>query len=204
MPVMDGLEATRRIRKLGGDKSRTPIIALTATAKEEDREACRAAGMNAFLTKPVDRFEFQRTVEDILKVRTATLDMEQKKPERMNWSRINEIAQGDKAFEREFFDALLLQGRELINATKSLLAAGEKKEALRRLHTLKGSVGNAGAEVLAAIVGELEVSLSSDEARAFENHDLDALDSEWATLSGLIATHLGGASNDAQGAGETT
>jgi signal transduction histidine kinase/DNA-binding response OmpR family regulator/PAS domain-containing protein len=204
MPEMDGLEATRRIRKLGGDKSRTPIIALTATAKEEDRQACREAGMDAFLTKPVDRFEFQRTIEDILKARTATFENAQKKPERMNWSRIDEFAQGDREFEREFFHEFLTQGRELIDATKSLLTAGDKKESLRRLHTLKGSAGNAGAELLAAIVGELETSLSSSEAQALEDHELDALDSEWATLSGLIATHLGGASNDAQGAGETT
>ena len=57
MPGMDGLEAARRIRasEAERDEARTPIIALTANAFAEDREACLAAGMDGFLVKPLDR-----------------------------------------------------------------------------------------------------------------------------------------------------
>ncbi|MEY8248446.1 MAG: response regulator [Bermanella sp.] len=64
MPVMDGIEATRKIRQLEGGY--VPIIALTANAQKEIEEACLAAGMDAFLTKPVKRLELQRTLEAVL------------------------------------------------------------------------------------------------------------------------------------------
>jgi PAS domain S-box-containing protein len=60
MPGSDGIDATRRIRAAeaagaANNGPRTPIIALTANAFEEDRDACLAAGMDGFLTKPLDR-----------------------------------------------------------------------------------------------------------------------------------------------------
>ena len=55
MPEMDGLDASRAIRALSGDVRRIPIIAMTAHAMESDREKCLAAGMNDYVTKPVDR-----------------------------------------------------------------------------------------------------------------------------------------------------
>jgi CheY-like chemotaxis protein len=53
MPEMDGLEATRQIRQHALNAA-TPILAMTANAFEENRQACFAAGMNDFITKPVD------------------------------------------------------------------------------------------------------------------------------------------------------
>jgi PAS domain S-box-containing protein len=57
MPDVDGIEATRRIRSAESERNatRTPVIALTANAFDEDRETCVAAGMDGFLPKPLDR-----------------------------------------------------------------------------------------------------------------------------------------------------
>ena len=65
MPGIDGLEAARRIRTAEGDAVRTPIIALTANAFAEDREACLAAGMDGFLVKPLDRDRLASALENL-------------------------------------------------------------------------------------------------------------------------------------------
>jgi len=54
MPVMNGIDATKAIRELAGPSARIPIVALTACALEEDEIACREAGVDEFLTKPVN------------------------------------------------------------------------------------------------------------------------------------------------------
>ena len=71
MPVMDGLTATREIRKLDRpDASTIPIIALSANAFEEDVRQCLEAGMNAHLSKPVDLDHLKETLGRLLETRT--------------------------------------------------------------------------------------------------------------------------------------
>lgn len=62
MPEMDGFEATRQIRAWASERSRTPIVALTANAFAEDQAACLAAGMDAYLSKPVKRRELMNVL----------------------------------------------------------------------------------------------------------------------------------------------
>jgi signal transduction histidine kinase/DNA-binding response OmpR family regulator len=63
MPEMDGFEATRAIRKLGGPGADVPIVAMTASAMQGDRERCLDAGMDDYISKPVARAELQRVLE---------------------------------------------------------------------------------------------------------------------------------------------
>jgi CheY-like chemotaxis protein len=62
MPVMDGVEATRTIRRLDGPRRLIPIIGLTANATPEDAASCFAAGMDDHLIKPVDRATLMHAV----------------------------------------------------------------------------------------------------------------------------------------------
>ena len=55
MPEMDGIEAARKIRQMGGETADVPIIGVTAHALKGDRERVIQAGMNDYLTKPVDK-----------------------------------------------------------------------------------------------------------------------------------------------------
>lgn len=69
MPVMDGLETTRCIRRKEVDRSlpRTPILALTANVQHDDIDACMAAGMDGYLSKPFDRDALEEAIARLLK-----------------------------------------------------------------------------------------------------------------------------------------
>ena len=63
MPVLDGFEATRRLRARETGGTRIPVVALTASAMEQDRQRCRASGMDDFLVKPLDAQVLERVLE---------------------------------------------------------------------------------------------------------------------------------------------
>jgi CheY-like chemotaxis protein len=71
LPIMDGYEATRQIRRLPGC-AELPIIALTANALQGDREACLQSGMNDYLAKPFKRADLQRILQRWLPPRPST------------------------------------------------------------------------------------------------------------------------------------
>jgi CheY-like chemotaxis protein len=71
MPDVDGFEATRRIRALGAESARVPIVALTANALTGDRERCLSAGMDGYLAKPVRREELAEMLARLTQSRAA-------------------------------------------------------------------------------------------------------------------------------------
>lgn len=79
MPVLDGLDATRRLRSLGDKR---PVIAVTASVYSEDRERCREAGMNAFVSKPVTLAALQAALAEVAGL-TAPAALEKPEVERV-------------------------------------------------------------------------------------------------------------------------
>jgi CheY-like chemotaxis protein len=76
MPEMDGYEATREIRKLEDGKRHIPIVALTAHAMKGADEKCRAAGMDDYLTKPIDRAKLDAYLDHFLPSTGSTGSMQ--------------------------------------------------------------------------------------------------------------------------------
>ncbi|WP_439599290.1 hybrid sensor histidine kinase/response regulator [Falsiroseomonas sp.] len=71
MPGIDGLEATRRLRALPGPAGRLPVLAVTAQAEAQGRQAAQAAGMDAYLVKPVAMAELARALEEAVRGRAV-------------------------------------------------------------------------------------------------------------------------------------
>jgi len=73
MPIVDGYQATGRIRDLGGEYKNLPIIALTAFAMAEDRDNCLIAGMDDYVTKPVDRAAIAAVIGKWVKTKAGSV-----------------------------------------------------------------------------------------------------------------------------------
>ena len=146
MPVVDGFEATRAIRKAEtrtGKRAR--IVAMTANALAEDRDRCFAAGMDDYLAKPVTLAGLQRALGE---QRLRSLDVE----------RLDELFDGDRRDACAFLSAALPKLDRLITTLETASADDAR---LAAAHELKGAAANAGAPELAHVANEFEHAVRS-------------------------------------------
>ncbi|WP_260483080.1 PAS domain S-box protein [Sphingomicrobium flavum] len=155
MPEMDGLAATRTIRKSGGANAAIPIIALTADASPERRRFYDGAGLSAFLTKPID----QEALHDQLAAIAAGME-DASAPEPtpcLDDARLAELrgSLGDVRLG-QLLGLLADQLRLAPTAMRALLEKGDVDALRREAHGLKGAASNAGASLLAATAAKIE------------------------------------------------
>ena len=177
MPVMDGLEATRRIRAELIGRPQPRIIALTANASIEDQEQCRSAGMDAYVGKPV-RFEpllaamnFGRPLPERPQKTSpnpsepAAVSFTRRREPNPMRSRLQEIRD---TLGEELVDHLLeVFAEEAPLRVRDFLAAvdrGDRIQAARVAHGLRGSASNLGASNLADFCTRVETVLKSGDA----------------------------------------
>ncbi|HEV7145509.1 MAG TPA: response regulator, partial [Pedococcus sp.] len=196
MPVLDGYAATRAIRAMEGPSRRLPIIALTAAAVTGERERCLEAGMDDFLTKPVDvgqlRGALQRWVSRApgeplvdtnahpstqLPLRAPTVD-----PDLLDADRLGELLDldpGDPSMLLRFIGRFGASSRRTALEMAGRQSAGAAYEVGRLAHALKGSAANLGAHRLAArcyeveLLGE-ELVLASEDLIGSVAHEVEA------------------------------
>ena len=173
MPGMDGLTATRLLREMP-ERSDLPIVAMTANAMSQDREACLAAGMNDFVRKPIDPRELWIALLKWIKPReraVADQAVETGSPEPAGEVELpSEIAGLDMALglshmlgKKTLYLSLLRrfssdQG-EVGGEIAAALDAEDGKKAERLAHTAKGLAGNIGATRLQEKAAALEGSI---------------------------------------------
>jgi signal transduction histidine kinase/DNA-binding response OmpR family regulator len=156
MPLMDGIQATARIRAMATPKCDTPIIALTADAQRGAADRYRAAGMDAYLSKPLSSAALLRKIYDL------TQDA---RPRRSVASGMQDLDHDVVGTLRGFLrpdqlDELLVETIDDIEARLPRLAtyleAGNVAAAAKEAHDLISVAGNAGARALSTMARELE------------------------------------------------
>ncbi|HEY6782281.1 MAG TPA: ATP-binding protein [Candidatus Dormibacteraeota bacterium] len=192
MPEMDGFEATREIRRREGSDRHTIVIAMTAGAMAGDHDKCLAAGMDAYLSKPV-------MADNLMNMITSWFDPE---AERKHASPGDQESAGllDQSYVtglRELgtreFDKLvrlfLKDGQTRIDGLRAAQTTGDTSAMVKLAHSLKGSASSFGAGTLAARCGELQararVADTAEDARM-----IDSVNAEFVLASAALREEL--------------
>ena len=169
MPVMDGFEATRKIREHEARRpqpvTRIPIIAMTALAMEGDREKCIEAGMDDYVSKPVK----SKAVLDILlkydpegRIKTTENKARQKKAHKsdetpvFNFSQLLDIGDHDKELIHELINEFTKDAPVFLDALRTAIESGDQDQITKRVHKLNGLVANFGGERFMEMGQEIE------------------------------------------------
>nr|WP_284694513.1 response regulator [Geomonas sp. Red32] len=194
MPVMDGLEATRVIRaREGGVGRQSHICAMTANAMKEDAAACRAAGMDSYVSKPVreeDLWEvigavagFAESGEGeprIVNASAAAPGTGAPSPTDFDYAAFVERLGGEEELACQLIGMFISSVAEHLGALEAAIAEGDSSQVRYRSHTVRGSAANLGAATMQELSGRIEAlaaageladvpSLQRQLARAFES-----------------------------------
>src|SRR3984893_2870074 len=164
MPQMDGYEATREIRRLENGACRIPIVALTAHAMKGDEEKCRAAGMDEYLSKPIDRIKLDACLQGLmpsagstgltLEIQDTSVAVESAKHP-VDWQALLASIEGDQAFLRDLLDTFITTGDRELAAIAMALHTGDAHSLRESAHILKGASANMRASAVTAAATEL-------------------------------------------------
>ena len=173
MPVLHGLEAMKIYRMMDRMVPRMPIIILTANATIEAKRECEEAGVDAFLTKPINAHSLLETIARL----TATQSKASDKPKPANMPAIaadtpilnedtlrhlNLLGGENDKFLDSVIQGFLLEGERMIESMNTALLIRDHTTFKDIAHALKGSSGNVGAEALHQICREISLLNHSD------------------------------------------
>lgn len=182
MPIMDGMEATRRLRNLG---YKVPIVALTADAMQQDCDRCLEAGCDAFLTKPIERDQFIATLLSFLQ---PSHSHGTQQPD--NTPILSMLLENDPTFA-ELVGRFVNQLPGIIAAIEQLTAAEDWETLRGRLHELKGAGGGYGFPQLSTTAGRMNFALSAGDYAGVRDLLDELKNLRDRILSGASASVLG-------------
>jgi signal transduction histidine kinase/ligand-binding sensor domain-containing protein/CheY-like chemotaxis protein/HPt (histidine-containing phosphotransfer) domain-containing protein len=184
MPVMDGYQASREIRQSENSSKRIPIIALTADAMKGAEEQCREAGMDAYLTKPLNRTLLRNAIErhlagvgpqagpappstDIVSdTSTGSVSSPVFHAEvPVDWDRLMLASDGEREFAEELVQVFIDAGDSALTDIRAALDRGDLEATGRAAHSLKGASANMFARATSDAAARLEAAARAGDAQ---------------------------------------
>ncbi|HVY22883.1 MAG TPA: response regulator [Steroidobacteraceae bacterium] len=195
MPVMDGFEATRRIRDFEGWQQRTPIIALTANAMAGQMERCLAAGMDGFLTKPLEVDPMREIISRYCQEESGGSISGNEHPandaaemhddsaveqmlttpaaasfSQVDVTKLDDLTGGDTEFLQELVQAFNQSATQILSELQQAATNKDRTIIARAAHKLKGASANMQINTIRELCAALEGHASSLSDEALETH----------------------------------
>ncbi len=190
MPKLDGYATTRKIREQEGDLRHTIVIALTASAMQEDLELAMAAGMDDFLSKPVRKDELAAKIAEHtqlltidnperLAIQAARTEAVGQIPERgrtdatevpVDLNYLHDISENNPEFERSILQVFVRNNYQQLEIVRTALAQRDFATLKHHIHEIKGASANVGAVAIEQLALELERSLAAN--NNFESNEV--------------------------------
>ncbi|MGF1565725.1 MAG: response regulator [Flavobacteriales bacterium] len=179
MPVLDGIEATRQIRRFEQESGQqaTPIVALTAGALVEEHNRAIDAGMNAFLTKPIDRAKLYETLTEQLPKASNDIAV-------FDEEALRSMIRNDQSVLDELFGIAKIDLAERLSHVKEAQSSNDRDYLIRSAHALAG----AALSMKFIKLGETARRIEHNPVEALANANMvQELENDWLEVEKILS-----------------
>jgi PAS domain S-box-containing protein len=215
MPVMDGYDATRFLRRTEVGSQQTIVIAMTANAMKEDRDRCLAAGMDDYLSKPVrieelaakltnwSEFVLRRASQEVMaEVEEPKLSSLGESPvshevegnqtsqnSQIDWEHLHQLTGHNEAFEWEILHSLAESMPQRLEKLRDAVESQNFSHIELEAHSIKGACACAGASILGNLAAQMEETASASHVDAI-HESMVALEKNFQDFQTLLKQHF--------------